>query len=148
MHFLVATDGSADSERAIDHAIEVAGAAEATLTVVHVVSPRIHAEGATPVRSLSDAERRLILEDVEDAEARGESILEDARERIADAGVDVETELLYGEPVDGIAEYADPERHDGLFVGHRGLSDRAEALLGSVASELIRRAPVPVTVVR
>ena len=148
MHFLVATDGSTESEEALEHAIDLAAAADARLTVVNAVQPRIRSGGLEPTRSLSDAERRLIVENVEEAEARGEAILERAAETVSDAGVDVDTELLYGSPVEAIVEYADPGAHDLLVVGHRGLSGRAESLLGSTASELIRRAPVPVTVVR
>ena len=148
MHFLVATDGSTESEEALEHAIDLAAAADASLTVVNAVQPRIRSGGLEPTRSLTDAERRLIVENVEEAEARGESILERAADTVSEAGVDVDTELLFGSPVEAIVEYADPDVHDVLVVGHRGLSGRAESLLGSTASELIRRAPVPVTVVR
>ena len=148
MHFLVATDGSPESDVALEHAVDLAGAAGAKLTVVHAVTPRIRSGGIEPTQSLSDAERRLIVENIEEAEARGEAILEDAAREVSEAGVEVDTEMLYGDPVEAVAEYAAADAHDGLFVGHRGLSDRAEALLGSTASELLRRAPVPVTVVR
>ncbi len=148
MHFLVATDGSPESDQALGHAIDVSDAAGADLTVLHVVTPRVYSEGVEPIRSLSDADRRLILENVENAEERGESILEDATAVASESGLDVETELLYGEPVESIVDYADPDVHDGLFVGHRGLSERAESLLGSVANGLVRHAPIPVTVVR
>ncbi|MHC3438376.1 universal stress protein [Natrialbaceae archaeon A-gly3] len=148
MHFLVATDGSQDSERALEHAISLAKAADADLTVVHVVTPRIESGGMDPIESFSDAERRLIVENVEQAEERGERVLEEAAETVEEAGLEVETELLYGEAVESIVEYADPEVCDEVVVGHRGLSDRAESFLGSVANELVRRAAVPVTVVR
>lgn len=148
LRFLVATDGSEESDDALSRAIEFASTAGAHLTIVHAVTPRIHAEGTEPIRSLSDAERRLILEDVEDAEQRGEAILEAAARRAEDTDVEVETALLYGEPVESIVEYAAEEEFDGIYVGHRGLSDRAESYLGSVANGLVRRSSVPVTVVR
>lgn len=148
MRFLVATDGSKDSDRALEHAIDLAEAADAEVTVVHVVTPRIESSGMDPIESFSDAERRLVLENVERAEERGQVVLEDAAETVEEAGLEVETALLYGEAVESIVEYADDEACDGIFVGHRGLSDRAESFLGSVANELVRRATVPVTIVR
>lgn len=148
MHFLVATDGSPESDATLEYAIDLADAAGANLTVVHAVQPRIRSGGLEPTQSLSDAERRLIVENVEDAEERGEAILERTAERVSEAGVEVDTALLYGNPVEAIVEYADANGYDGIFVGHRGLSDRAESLLGSTANELVRRATIPVTVVR
>jgi hypothetical protein len=37
---------------------------------------------------------------------------------------------------------------DAIFVGHRGLSEEREAVVGSVAKEVLSKATVPVTVVR
>ena len=114
MRFLVATDGSKDSDRALEHAIDLAQAADADLTVVHVVTPRIESGGTDPVESLSDAEHRLIRENVEQAEQRGERVLEEAVAGVEEAGLEAETELLYGEAVESIVEYADPEDYDEI----------------------------------
>ena len=149
MKFVVAVDGSAESERAVDHAVGMAAAAGGTLTVVHSVDPDVYDTGGTePVSGLSDAEGRLIIESVEDAEERGERLLADAADRAAEAGVEADAELLYGNPVETIPEFAAEEGYDGVFVGHRGLSDEHERVLGSVAKGLVERSSVPVTVVR
>jgi len=149
MKFVVAVDGSDASDRALDHAVAMAAAAGGELTVVHAVDPDVYDTGGPdPEGDRSEAERRLIVEDVEDAENRGEEILEDAAERAGDAGLAVETELLYGNPVETVPSFATGEGYDGIFVGHRGLSEREERVLGSVAKGLVERAGVPVTVVR
>ncbi|GAB3031281.1 universal stress protein [Natronobiforma cellulositropha] len=148
MHYLVATDGSSESTRALECALEFAAAMDASVTVAHVVSPEITVEGVEPIRSLADADRRLLLEGVEDAEVRGEAILEEASRRGEKRGVGLETDVLYGRPVDSLVTYVDAGEFDHLFVGTRGLSGRAETLLGSVAYDLVRRASLPVTVVR
>jgi len=149
MKFVVAVDGSDASDRALDHAVAMAAAAGGELTVVHAVDPDVYDTGGPdPEGDRSEAERRLIVEDVEDAENRGEEILEDAAERAGDAGLAVETELLYGNPVETVPSFATGEEYDGIFVGHRGLSEREERVLGSVAKGLVERAGVPVTVVR
>jgi nucleotide-binding universal stress UspA family protein len=149
MNLVVAVDGSDSSDAALDHAVEMTQRLDATLTVVYAVNPDVRVEGGSdvgdPVRTADDA---IVQESVEDAEARGERILDAAAKRAETAGVDVTTELLYGDPVEAIPEYAEGEDVDALYVGHRGLSERAEAVLGSVAKALVERSPVPVTVVR
>jgi len=149
MKFVVAVDGSDASDRALDHAVAITAAVGGELTVVHAVDPDVYDTGGPdPEGDRSEAERRLIVEDVEDAENRGEEILEDATERAADAGLAVEAELLYGNPVETVPSFATGEGYDGIFVGHRGLSEREERVLGSVAKGLVERAGIPVTVVR
>ncbi|MFB6151073.1 MAG: universal stress protein [Haloarculaceae archaeon] len=149
MDFVVAVDGSEESDRALDHAVEMTAATAGTLTAVHSVDPSVYDTGGSdPVVSPGDAEDRLVVESVEDAERRAERLLDDAAERAAEAGVDVETEILYGDPVEAIPSFATTEGYDGVFVGHRGLSEKHERVLGSVAKGVVERSSVPVTVVR
>ncbi|ADD07349.1 UspA domain protein (plasmid) [Natrialba magadii ATCC 43099] len=147
MHCLVAIDGSDASKNALVHAIDVADAMGGSITAVHSVDPSVFEEGGTePISGLGDADNRLVIERLDDAEARGLDVLENA-ERVADEhGADVEMELLYGNPVEAITDYA--EEFDALFVGHRGRSERTDLLIGSVAKSIVERATVPVTVVR
>ncbi|MFB6080278.1 MAG: universal stress protein [Haloferacaceae archaeon] len=148
-HFLVAVDGSPESETALAYAIDVADAMDGSITAVHAVDPSVYeAGGDEPVSGLADADRRLVLESVEEAEERGVAVLDDAAALAANLGLTVETELLYGDPVDRVAEYAEEEGFDAVFVGHRGRSARAERMLGSVATGLVERVTRPVTVVR
>jgi nucleotide-binding universal stress UspA family protein len=148
MKFLVATDGSGRSERALEHALAVAAAAGADLTVATVVDPDVNEAPGSDRTGDGGAERRLIRESTEDAERRAERVLEAAEGTAAEEGLDVETHLLYGTPVEAIAGFAAAEGFDGVFVGHRGLSAAAERVLGSVAKGLVERSDVPVTVVR
>lgn len=147
MDFVVATDGSEQSEVALRHAVDLAEATGGSLTVVHVVTPSVQTEGGSdPVVDPANAADRLLV-DEGDAEARGERILENAAALAEELGATVETELLHGDPVDAIASYAAESEADGVVVGHRGLTRRAEEHLGSVAKSLVERSPVPVTVV-
>lgn len=104
--------------------------------------------GSEPVTDLSDADRRLVLEGVENAESRGLNVLDEASDFAAELGRDVETKLLHGDPVVEIADHAEEAGFDAIVVGHRGRSEHEDRLLGSVAKELVERATVPVTVVR
>ncbi|MEF8852498.1 MAG: universal stress protein [Haloarculaceae archaeon] len=149
MRFVVAIDGSEAGDRALDYAVEMTLAVDGDLTAVHAVDPDVYDTGGPdPEGDRSAAERRLIIEDVEDAEDRGAEILDEAADRAAEAGLDVETELLYGAPAETVASFATAEGYDGVFVGHRGLSEREQRVLGSVAKGLVERATLPVTVVR
>jgi len=147
MKFLVAVDGSNEAGNALQYAADIAAVAGGSITVVHAVHPAVYDEGGSePITTLSDAEQRLILENIENAEQRGVDVLDDALDRVE--GVDVEGELLYGDPVTEIANFAKAEEFDGIYVGHRGRTGRVERMLGSVAKAIVERATVPVTVVR
>lgn len=149
MKFVVATDGSTQSDRAVEHAADIAAGVGASLTAVYAVDPNIREDRPSdPVTSLSDAERRLVVENIEDTEERGRDILDEAASAIEREGVSCRTEMLYGDPADAIATYAEQEGFDGIFVGHRGLSANRGGVVGSVAKGLVDRATVPVTVVR
>lgn len=149
MAYLVAFDGSEESESALVYATDIADAVGASVTVVHVVDPYVYEEGGLePITTFADADERLIIESLVDAEQRGLDILDDVTALGEELGDDVETELLYGDPVPEITEYAEREGFEAIYVGHRGRSERAGRLLGSVAKGLVERSTVPVTVVR
>lgn len=149
MKFLVATDGSTQSEAALEHALDVAAEMDATLTAVHAVDPSVYADRrGGPILDRSDAEQRLVIESIEDAERRGRQILDDAIAFAEPEGVAIETEILYGDPVETIPEFAESNGFDGVFAGHRDLAKSHERVLGSVAKGLIDRTSLPVTIVR
>jgi nucleotide-binding universal stress UspA family protein len=164
MKYLVAVDGSEPSMDALRYAVEQAAATGADVTAVSVVAPeQFFTGGDDPPVNYAEAADELVAEDVEDAEEEAQTALDEAAEIGEQTGVEVETGLLYGEPVDVITEYAeghgpsssptesgdaDEEAFDAIFVGHRGLSERYEGLVGSTANALVGRATVPVTVVR
>jgi nucleotide-binding universal stress UspA family protein len=149
MKLLVAVDSSSESDDALAYAIEIAAATDGSVAAVHAVDPAVYDRGGRePVSSLSDADQRLVIESIADAEQRGFDVLEDATDRARELGREIETDLLYGDPVGAITDYATREGFDGIVLGHRGRSERAGYLIGSVAKEVVERATVPVTVVR
>jgi nucleotide-binding universal stress UspA family protein len=58
------------------------------------------------------------------------------------------TETAVGSPTREILSYADRNDIDQIVIGSHGRSGVTRVLLGSVAEAVVRRAPVPVTVVR
>ncbi len=148
MTFLVAVDGSEASDNALAHATDLAERLGERLLVVTAVEPAVVDIGGDEPDGFDDAAGRLVAEAVEDAEADAERVLESAREYATEAGVEVETELLYGPPLQVIPDVTERAEVEGLFVGHRGLTGKYEGLVGSVAKGLVERSRVPVTVVR
>ncbi len=149
MKLLVGMDGSEEAEEALAYATTIADAVNGAITAVHAVNPAVfETGGADPITSVSDADERLLVESVEEAETRGMDLLAESAELAANHGHEIGTEILYGDPATEIADYADSEGFDAIYVGHQGRSERADLVVGSVATELIERATVPVTVVR
>lgn len=143
MRYVVATDGSDESDDAVEYAAIQAAAFDATLEVVHVL---------TPETEFINGE--LVLPGDDQSIDLGERALDRARDLAMEAAeehggdVTVETELLAGRPAERIAAYADETGADAIFVGHRGLSEEHEQVVGSVAKSVVGKANVPVTVIR
>ncbi|WP_066418260.1 universal stress protein [Halorubrum aethiopicum] len=143
MRYLVATDGSTLGDEAVRYAACQAVAFDATLVIAHVL---------TPDSELIDG--TLVLPGEEAAVEGGERVLENARSVAVDVAdeegseIDVETQLLTGRPADAITEFAGETAADAIYVGHRGLSEEREQVVGSVAKSVVDKAVVPVTVIR
>jgi nucleotide-binding universal stress UspA family protein len=134
---LFPTDGSAGADAALDHAIEQARIHEATLHILYVVEENV------PVLEAGDPGR------LDELEARGERIVEEARDRATEAGVEsVETAVDGGAPHRAIRAYADDHDVDVIVMGTHGRSGVDRLLLGSVAERVVRTADRPVLTVR
>ncbi|WP_416838558.1 universal stress protein [Haloferax sp. DFSO52] len=149
MNFIVAVDGSESADRALDYAFTMVEPLDAMVTIVYSVEPHVFVEGGKePIAGVPTMGDHIVAESLEDAEARGEQVLDEALEHATEAGIEATTELLYGNPVDALTSYAESVGADGIFVGHRGISKQYEGFAGSVAKALVERASCPVTVVR
>jgi nucleotide-binding universal stress UspA family protein len=133
---LVPYDSSEQAQYALSHALQVFDTAE--IVLIHVIKPIDGAEDDEPTgagyeQQLETAETML--------EGACQWHDEDERERI-------ETVVRYGRPVRELLAYATEEHIDHIVIGSRGRDGTARLLLGSVAETVVRRSPVPVTVVR
>jgi nucleotide-binding universal stress UspA family protein len=142
MHVLVPYDESEGSDHALEHALDQYP--EATVTLLHVVD-LVDAGYASPVDGTVPG---FWEEWFENEKAASERLLEQGRERASEAGVDVQTETVVGRPTRAINEYVEEHDVDHVVMGSHGRSGVTRVLLGSVAEGVVRRAPVPVTVVR
>ena len=136
---LVPYDGSDPATDALTYALE--RFPDATVTALHVVTlPESYwsAFGGRQDR----------IPGYEDAVEQGETLLEEATETAAAADREIETDLETGRPHRVIVDRAAQGEFDAVVIGSHGRTGVSRIMLGSVAENVVRRAPVPVVVVR
>ncbi|WIV68477.1 universal stress protein [Natrialbaceae archaeon AArc-T1-2] len=138
MHALVAVDDSEPARAAFE--LAVSEHPDAEFTALCVISPYDVGYGEA-AQFGADAF-------LEEQQETAEELLEDVREHAAERGVSIATETTVGQPTREIVEYVEEHPIDRVFVGSHGRSGVSRILLGSVAEDVARRAPVPVTIVR
>jgi len=141
---LVAVDGSRQSNRAVDAAIDLAQRYQSSVILLHVIRDMpLPKEIMAMIAAGEVTESRMeVLQD------SAEIILDNAKEKFVKAGVvDVQSEYVVGDPAFQIVEYARQNGADLIVIGHRGLGTRGE-FLGSVARKLLNMTTVSCLVVR
>ena len=143
MRYIAATDGSDPSEHAVRYAAEHAAALDATLEVVHTLEPDVELVDGDIVFPGDERSTELAQQTLDASEQLATEV---AAEH--DVTITVETTLLTGRPADAITDHADATGADAIYVGHRGLTEQRENVVGSVAKSVVDKAAVPVTVIR
>jgi nucleotide-binding universal stress UspA family protein len=114
----------------------------ATVTLLHVINPAeagYSMEGSLPTASEEWYERKR---------SDAESLFEDFESELSGTQRTVHTEVEAGKTTNVIVGYAADNDVDQIVMGSHGRSGVSRILLGSVAETVVRRSPVPVTVVR
>lgn len=132
-----ATDGSEHAKKALAYVRDIARQREAAVIIVHAYPP------LADLKSFGDYD-----EVIAHRTAQGLEILNEAARELADAGVDVEAELLEGPMAEAILRIAEVREADLIVLGARGKSSFEGLLLGSVSQKVIQHADCPVLVVR
>jgi nucleotide-binding universal stress UspA family protein len=134
---LVPVDDSEMAMRALRHAL--AAFPDAEVTVLHVIGGPSPMMGAATDLALSD--------DLEEAaKTRASGALDRARAVAAECDADVDTDVRVGHPARTIVAAA--ADFDAVVVGSHSGSLSERLFVGNVAERVVRRSPVPVTVVR
>lgn len=141
---LVPIDGSPTSDRGLLEAIAIARLTGGTIRLVHVLDELIFTTGfetgATYMNTVLPALRQ-----------KAEHILQTGKDRVAAAGVAVETlvvECFARRTSDVIVEQTAEWRADLIVLGTHGRRGINRAMLGSDAEQVLRMATVPVLLVR
>jgi nucleotide-binding universal stress UspA family protein len=136
---LVATDFSADADRALTVAIELAERNDGQIELVHASQPGDYAlPPPFDIVSLGPDTRAL---------QHAESALASRAALVRKAGVVVSTHLLTSPAQEGIVALALEGKADLVVVGSHGHTGLAHVLLGSIAERIVRHAPCPILVV-
>lgn len=133
------------TEELTDAAVDVAGDADATVALACVYGSEEYATSREQLQFGADSEV------TPDAIAARNVAVRGAEERLAGAGVGVETvgQLADGAPSgECLAEIAAELEADMLLIGGRDRSPVGKAVFGSTAQTAMLNAPCPVTFVR
>ncbi len=137
-HILVPLDGSRLAETVLPHAVAMAQAFGARVTLLRAVSRSEQVPGSPAVDPLS----WQILK----AEAR--AYLDEILARIQEVGVEADRILVEGSAAEQIVEFARAEGVDLIILSSHGRSGLSEWNISSVVQKVIFRAFVPVLIVR
>ena len=137
---LVPFDGSEPAEAALELAVDLHD--EAEIVVLYVLDPMIDysRRRAFPGYTMAD--------EFKNERERAEALLEAAKKRWGGERDNLETDIDAGSPARAIVRYVDEEDIDHVVMGSHGRDRAARILLGSVAENVARRSPVPVTIAR
>jgi len=133
---LVPTDGSDGASAALDEAVDLAAAFDATVHSLYVVdAAAVGSEAGT-------------VDLVESFEQMGEDAVDAAATRARDAGVDATGTVATGSPHRAILDYAADNGIDLVVMGTHGRTGLERYLLGSITEKVVRTAEMPVLTVR
>lgn len=139
-HILCPIDGSQAAHQALDIAAKLAQEQHAALTICSVVDPSQAAAMAFGDPGMSAA-CYSALED------ESKTLVAEAAARLRGC-VTAFAVTLIGQPVAGIVSQAASCGADLIVMGSHGRSGIPRAFLGSVAEEVLRRATIPVMIIR
>lgn len=134
---LVPTDGSDHADWAGAHAVHLAAAFDATVTLLNVVD--LDAEAGPFSAGGIDSEYVSRLED------KGRETVQAAASALA---ADVEMDVVTGRPAEAILEYTDEQDVDLVVMGTHGRTGVQRYVMGSVTERVVSLAEVPVLTVR
>ncbi|MDY6827222.1 MAG: universal stress protein [Bacillota bacterium] len=135
MKFLVCTDGSEQSQKALEKAVLLAGGCNAEeVAVINVYEERPYIEAY----SRQGIERQVEIK--EEEKKQREKILKDASAFLEGKGIKARTIFKEGQPAETIVEVGCGEGFDFIVIGSRGLGGLKKALLGSVSNAVVQQA--------
>jgi nucleotide-binding universal stress UspA family protein len=137
---MLAVDGSENALKAVDRLISHAARLRKSpwIELVHVHRPLPDMVNMDRVIGHKEVMRYY--------EEEGDVCLQPAKQKLDKAGLRYHAKLLIGSVPETLVEHAKAEGCEMIFVGSRGRSPMANALLGSVAAKVIELSPIPVTV--
>jgi len=135
-NIVLAFDGSEYSNRALKYAKTFAERFEATLWLVHIFTNTSDLLGYEDFEKLYSKRK-----------AGGQSLLDEALQKLSNTRLDVREELQEGPEAESILNIAKNCQSDLIVIGTRGHGTLKGLLVGSVSRKVIHHSSCPVMVV-
>lgn len=136
---LVAFDGSQQSYKAFDFALEMSKLCPGVAPEIVVLSV------AQPPEPIDIVEMDAIIDS---ATQHYEELFKELKDKAKERNIEIKTEVVVGHPADQIVRYAKEMNSDMIIVGQKGKSKVETWLLGSVSKRIATYAPCTVTIVK
>ena len=135
---LVPIDGSSNSVRGLEKAIEFARDSNSSITILHIaILPPVYTIGHSKDKvkiSLAKKEQKFV---------------QDAEDRCTNQNISCTTKIIYGyDPAYDIEQFTKKYKHDMIVIGAKGKSTLKRLFLGSVSNYLVQTSKIPVTVIK
>jgi len=143
---LVPTDGSNAAQKAATYAVDLAKQLHATVIVLSIIDKRSFIGQTVPARKAA----RHVTEPIEDyLRGAAEGYAAETIKLCNKNGVQSQTVITAGHPVEGIVKEAAKAKADLIIMGSHGQSALSAAVLGSVTYGVIHKeTKIPVLIVR
>jgi len=139
---LAPVDFSDGSDNALNHAKDIAKSMDATIHIVHVISPIFYPTG---IEFISED----LIQAEKDLEIKANDKLQDIKSTLDEQSIKSKIQFLRGGNASTqILAYADDEDIDLICIATHGSSGFERFLFGSTTEKIIRKAKCPVLVVR
>lgn len=136
---LVPIDGSPNSFRGLSKALDLAKKDNATVYALHIIvlSPSI-AIGGSRRSPKNEIEKKI-----------DKTVISPARKKCEQEGIPFEYKITYGaDPGYDIVKFANKHRFEMIVMGARGLNSLKKIFLGSASDYVLKKAKVPVLIVK
>ena len=133
---LVPLDGSKNSFRALDSAIEIARHSRGTITGIFVLERTPEKD----FRRIGSIEKYMLKE--------AKEFLESAKIRCAKKAIVFKDKVAFGDPGYTIVNFAKKNKYGIIVIGSRGRGSFKETLLGSVSHYVVHKSRLPVMIVK
>lgn len=138
---LVAFDGSPQSYKAFDFAMDMVGLCSQAKDLHEIVVVSV----AQPPELSEIVEMEAVIDK---ANEYYKALHEELKKKAQERNLQVKTEILVGHPADQLVRYANENMADMVVMGQRGKSGISGWLMGSVSKRVTTYAPCTVVVVK
>ena len=135
---LVPIDGSPNSIRGLEKAIEFARNNNSPITLLHIATlPPVHVIGHSKDKVKISLAKKA------------QKFIQDAEDRCTNQNISFTTKIIYGyDPAYDIEQFTKKYKHDMIVIGAKGKSALKRLFLGSVSNYLVQTSKIPVTVIK